>query len=104
MHQRNLMCFARGRGDDWEAICIDLDIAVQGVSFDEVKDTLNEAVLTYVEDAIKEGPEVAKKLLNRRAPLYVRIRHSMSYFFHFLFRRRNGGNDLRAGFEIPCHA
>jgi predicted RNA binding protein YcfA (HicA-like mRNA interferase family) len=35
-----LVGFARGRKGDWEAICINLDIAVQGGSFAEVQDGL----------------------------------------------------------------
>jgi hypothetical protein len=27
---RNFLCFAQGREGDWEAICVDFDIAAQG--------------------------------------------------------------------------
>ncbi len=41
---RTLRCYAEGRDDSWEAICLDPDIAVQGESFAEVVDSLNEAI------------------------------------------------------------
>lgn len=65
------LCFAHGRDGEWEAICVDLDIAIQGSSFDEVRDLLNSAVATYIVDAEQEEPEVRDELLSRAAPWYV---------------------------------
>ena len=65
------LCFAHGRDGAWEAICVDLDIAIQGSSFDEVRDLLNSAVSTYIVDAEQEEPEVRDQLLSRVAPWYV---------------------------------
>ena len=33
---RMVRCYAKGHTGDWEAICLDLDIAVQGESFEDV--------------------------------------------------------------------
>jgi predicted RNase H-like HicB family nuclease len=52
--ERRFLCFAHGRDSAWEAICLDLDLAVQGSSFDEVKELLSESISTYLEDALKE--------------------------------------------------
>lgn len=97
-------CFARGRPGDWEAICLDFDIAVQGNSFDDVLGRLESAVNSYVEDALAEPPDVARKLLTRRAPLSVRVRLVGSYLLHVVrsWRRRDG--DCQAGFDLPCPA
>jgi predicted RNase H-like HicB family nuclease len=46
---RSLHCYAEGRNGDWEAICLDLDIAVQGGSFEEVFGSLREAISLYLE-------------------------------------------------------
>ena len=46
---RSLRCYAEGRDGDWEAICLDLDIAVQGSSFEEVFRSLQEAISLYLE-------------------------------------------------------
>ena len=42
-------CMAEGRDGDWYAIYVDLDIAVQGRSFPEVHDSLEQAIETYLE-------------------------------------------------------
>jgi len=70
---RELLCVARGSGDRWEALCLDLDLAVQGRSFDEVRGLLDEAVNTYVEDASAEAEPARSRLLARRVPLHVRL-------------------------------
>ena len=68
--QRILHCFAKGdETNGWEAICVDLDIAVEASTFDEAKACLNRAIGTYIEDAMAEGPEEAARLLSRRAPV-----------------------------------
>ena len=69
-----LRCYAEGRARGWEAICLDLDIAVQGESFEEVYKLLNEAVRGYA-DYVRELPEEdRKRLLARKAPLADRLR------------------------------
>lgn len=103
MATKRVQCFARGVPGDWEATCVDLDIAVQGRSFEEVKSLLDEAVHSYVEDACAEDPETARALLNRRAPLPVRVRLAGSYLVHLL-TRKDGDREYKAGFDLPCHA
>jgi predicted RNase H-like HicB family nuclease len=72
--KRALRCFAEGREGNWEAICLDLDIAVQGGSFEDVFRSLNEAIALYVETAEELPPRDRQRLLNRPAPLSVRLR------------------------------
>ncbi|MCZ6483895.1 MAG: hypothetical protein O6757_11735, partial [Alphaproteobacteria bacterium] len=71
---RTLRCYAEGRDGDWEAICLDLDIAVQGRSFVEVFNSLNEAINLYSE-SVRALPEHERgHLLDRPAPLTLRLK------------------------------
>ena len=67
-------CMVECRDGDWVAICVDLDIAVQGGSFAEVKDSLRGAIDLYL-DRVRELPEnEQRRLLNRRAPWPLRVK------------------------------
>ena len=90
-------CFAHGGADGWEAICVDLDIAIQGDSFDEVRDLLNHAVATYVRDAEMEAPAAREKLLKRRAPWHVVARLNINLLLSS-FRRR--AEAMQASFPV----
>ena len=85
----SFLCFAHGRDGDWEAVCVDLDIAIQGSSFDEVRNLLNRAVSTYVADAEAESPEVRDRLLSRRAPWYVTAGLKLRFLISSFTRRRD---------------
>lgn len=71
---RVLRCFAEGRDGEWEAICLDLDIAVQGQSFDEVFHSLNDAIRLYLESVQTLPEHEQKHLLERPAPLSLRLK------------------------------
>lgn len=103
MTEKRLVCYAHGRGDKFEAICIDLDLAVHGRSLIEVQQLLNQALDSYIEDARKEGSEAAERLLNRRAPFLVRAQYQIGFLVHSLLRGRSRG-DYQANFELPCPA
>lgn len=98
---KSLLCFAHGRDRDWEAICLDLDIAVQGESFAAVQSALNEAIQTYVMDAMAEDTATSEQLLNRAAPWYVRLKHLTTFFYAALFFR---DDEQRHAFNMPCPA
>ena len=70
--RESFYCVVHGRGNEWEGLCLDLDIAVHGHSFVEVKSLMSEAISTYVEDALKEEEPARSALLNRAAPFRVR--------------------------------
>ena len=71
---RKLTCYAWGKPGDWEAICIDYDLAAQGDSFDEVRGELADAVETYL-DYVSDLPENEQRaFLSRKAPLNLRLR------------------------------
>jgi hypothetical protein len=103
MDKRMLWGYAHGRPGAWEAICVDLDIAVQGDSFDEVRSLLTEAVTTYVEDAMKEEPQDARRLLNRRAPFWSQVKFAAVFLAHISSRNRQQ-RECKAGFDILCPA
>lgn len=71
---RILHCYASGRDGDWEAICLDLDVAVQGGSFDDVHRSLRDAVTLYLETVGTLPEEQRGHLLHRSAPLGVRLK------------------------------
>lgn len=101
--EKYLFCVARGRGTDWEAFCLDLDLAVQGKSFDDVRIRLEEALRAFVESAMQEPPHIRAKLLNRKAPLHIRL----LWGWRFLKAALSGREDASvstAGFPVPCHA
>jgi predicted RNase H-like HicB family nuclease len=98
---RRLLCFAQGIEGDWEAACPDLDIAVQGRSYEEVYDLLNTAIQDYVEAALQEDRITRKRLLNRKAPLLVRVSHILG-FLRAAWASRD--DRLRHGFTVPCAA
>ncbi|HUJ03158.1 MAG TPA: hypothetical protein VLW75_05950 [Rhizomicrobium sp.] len=100
---RTFRCIAEGRDGDWEAVCLDLDIAVQGVSFDEVRGLLDDAIHTYIEDASKEDADTRERLLRRQMPFFARFNYAFRLGWHALVSRHHD-NDLHASFEIPCSA
>lgn len=100
---RKLQCFAHGKGQVFEAICIDLDIAVSGTSFKEVYELLNNAIATYIDDAAKEDEETARRLMTRRAPWLVRVKHRLHFVLHMFVRRWLNGRE-EASFDVACPA
>lgn len=102
MVRQSLKCYAHGRPGAWEAICVDLDIAVAGKSYPEVRRLLESAIGTYLEAVAEESPEDQRRLMSRRAPLLLRMRLAAMMLLQRL--RFNGDHDKTAGFSIPCHA
>lgn len=97
-----LLCMAHGRDGDWEAICLDLDLAAQGRSFEEVQGALDEAIQTYIKDALAEPPAARGALLKRKAPFLVRLGYLTSFFWSVL--RASRENEARHGYTVPCAA
>lgn len=71
---RTLHCYAEGRNGDWEAICLDLDIAVQGRSFEEVFASLQDAIALYIESVADLPESERRRLLHRAVPLATRLK------------------------------
>ena len=83
MTHRKFRCYLHGKGSEWEAICTDLDISVQGDSFEDAKSLLNEALVGFLE--VLEGDSEAdqRRFLKRKSPLWLR---SLYYWRLVLFR------------------
>ena len=62
-----------GSNNDWEGICTTFDIATQGTSLKEVTTLLRDAVENYLEELKNLSSQERKLLLNRKAPLRLRI-------------------------------
>ncbi len=71
--------YAWGNGTDWEAICVDFDIAVQGHTLEEVQRELRDAVDTFLDYADGLSESEREQLLNRKAPLGLRLRLEAAY-------------------------
>ena len=99
---RTLHCYAEGRDGEWEAICLDLDIAVQGRSFEEVFAALRDAIALYLETVADLRPQERRSLLYRNAPLAVRLKFVL-HAVRGLFSDRDG-HSQRHQFTVPLAA
>ncbi len=102
MASRSLRCYAEGRDGDWEAICLDLDIAVQGGSFQEVFSSLQEAISLYLESVTDLPPQERQALLHRAAPFPVRFKF-LTHALRGLFAGSDGDRQ-RHQFTMPVAA
>jgi hypothetical protein len=100
---RYLYCVAHEHDGEWEAICLDLDISVQGRSLEEVTNSLGQAVASYVEDAQREPEATRQTLLSRSAPLPARLAWLWPFIVHGLLGRNRDG-DTTVGFQVACPA
>ena len=67
-----LQCYARKCGSKWHGICTDLDIAADGASFQDAKESLTACIELHLE-GIEELPTgERRRFLTRRAPWHVR--------------------------------
>ena len=96
-----LSCYAVGDGNSWEAICTDLDIAVQGNSLRDASDKLNDAIHSYIEYVDTLPQEERRDFLSRKAPWHVRMGCVMCSFVTGLFSRKST-RSKRLNFSIPC--
>jgi predicted RNase H-like HicB family nuclease len=99
---RTLHCYAEGRDGDWEAICLDLDVAVQGRSFEEVFDGLEQAISLYLQTVADLPLEERPSLLYRPVPFLVRLR-VLAQAARGLFSG-NDGDRQRHQFTLPLIA
>lgn len=88
----------------WEAFSLDFDIAVHAKDFDEAKDRLQYAIATYVQDAMKEAEPDRSRLLNRRAPLWVRLLWGWRFFIETVRDSRSQGKNIAVAFPVTCPA
>ena len=94
---------AHGRVGEWEAFCVDFDLAVQGRSFEEVSRLLTEAVSAYVATAMEQPEPVRSQLLRRRVPLRVRLVWGFKIALWTIFHKKRT-EESTFGFPVPCPA
>lgn len=70
----SVRCYAYGSGSDWQAICVDFNIAVGGESLQEARDSLNSCIQMYLERVAELPKNEQAQFLNRKSPWHVRIR------------------------------
>ena len=102
--RNQIACSAEGQPGHWEAFCLDYDIAVHGDSFEAVFRDLNKAVVMYLETVAKLPKTEQVHLLNRRAPLGMRMKFIWYVLRHALTGRSGDGAMSRAEFTISCPA
>lgn len=95
-----LRCYANEHEGAWEALCVDLDIAVQGDSFQAVYHDLATVVAQYVEYVGTLPADERRRLLHRKAPFGLRLRFAWAALA-LVFGRNGGG---RAEFTLPTPA
>ncbi len=98
-----IWCYAEGRPGNWEAVCLDFDLAVQGRSFDEVYRELDDSISMYLEyvRSLPEGEQ--RRFLSRKVPLNLRLRFVLVLLATTLFKNIGDGRDC-AGFLLHCQA
>jgi predicted RNase H-like HicB family nuclease len=103
--KQDIVCIATGRANQWEAFCLDFDIAVQGRSFEEVRRSLSDAIEMYLEVALAEPEPHRSRLLARKAPFLVRLMWAWRVFWSTLSVRatRRDSNPATVEF-IACPA
>ena len=96
-----LRCYAYRRGDVWEAICTDLDVATFGPSQEEVKRLLVEAIELHLECVADLPDEDRQAMLARRAPWHVRFGLELLYRVHAVRDKwAKGGEKVRHSFVV----
>ena len=101
---QSLVCIATGHGDQWEAFCLDFDLAVQGRSFDEVRRYLNDAISMYLERVQAEPEPDRSRLLARKAPFFVRLMWAWRLFRETMSGRTRRNENATVEFPVACPA
>jgi hypothetical protein len=85
-----LRCYCEEKGNIWQAFCIDLNLAAQGTSLEEVKHRLQQQIFSYLFDALAgEDRKYAAQLLKRKAPLMFRLK----YHYYKLLCKMDGAKE-----------
>lgn len=83
-----LRCFAEQDEAGWTGLCVDLDIAVQGDTFEDVAEDLRTAIEEFITH-VKMLPEPDRsRLLSRKAPWHLRAKYGL-YQIQDAWRRRS---------------
>jgi hypothetical protein len=90
--QMILRCYGEQKGNVWQAFCLDLNLAVQGDSFPEVRRKLHQQIASYLYDALEgEDQKYADQLLSRKAPIGFWAKY---YYYKMLCSIHNAKNGI----------
>jgi hypothetical protein len=98
-----LRCYGYRKGNKWIGVCVDLDIAAEADSLDDLKNKLNSMIHSYVETVCDtEDKSSIPYLIKRRSPLPDWFRY---YLTVALCRIANRKRDDRRAFDemLPFH-
>ena len=95
-----LRCYAQKCGQQWHAICTDLDIATDGASFQDAKASLTTCIELYLEGIQDVPTDEQRRFLTRRAPWHVRAKMAVLTWWEGL---RSHDNRFR-GFVLESPA
>ena len=95
-------CYSYGNGENWEAVCVDLDIAVFGASTNEVEDALDKCIQTYLERVADLPPEERRRFLARKSPWYVRFKLALMTWLYSLRGTRDRSREFTLRPQIPA--
>lgn len=95
MRTINVICYAERSGEWWEAFCPRFDLAVQGRSFHEVQEKLNDQITLFLETLATLPAHDRARLLNRKMPFVPRIKLKLRSWVYS--KGRKGGNNNRDG-------
>ena len=74
-----IRCLAQRNKNQWEAFCIDFCLAAQADTLEEAKQKLEAQIFDYLESALcGEDRQHANQLLNRKAPLSIRVKYALA--------------------------
>jgi hypothetical protein len=75
-----LRCYAKKVGKDkWYAVCVDLNLDAEGSSFVDVKRSMDNAIIGYLQTVFEtNSPASIPDLLRRQAPLKDRIKYYLA--------------------------
>ena len=79
-------CYAYKTGGRWHGICTDLDIAIDGRSYQEIKVSLETCTEMYLDGIAELQEDERRQFLTRRAPWHIRARLALSAWVHQLVR------------------
>ena len=98
-----LKCYVHGGEASWEAICVDLNVAVCGNSQREVRASLRKAVDLYLETVAALPTAEQDGFLSRRAPWHTRARLAVLTWLSALRSGRDRPQAFIFQSQLPAH-
>ena len=98
-----LKCYVHGGGASWEAICVDLNVAVCGNSKREVQASLRKAVDLYLKTVATLPAAEQTVFLTRCAPWHTRARLAILTWLSALWSGRDRPQAFIFQSQMPAH-